>query len=104
VGIMAMELIVCIAVVGYMRKHNNEEGFGHNIFQTTIAPILSFIGMAYILFLVLSNFNLLSGYEEFGINLFLGGLMLIIGVIGYIVAIILDKKGALTDPVDIEVE
>ena len=104
VGIMAMELIVCIAVVGYMRKHNNEEGYGHNIFQTTIAPILSFIGMAYILYLVLSNFNLLSGYEEFGINLFLGGLMLVIGVIGYIVAVVLDKKGALTDPVDIEVE
>ena len=30
--------------------------------------------------------------------------MLVIGVIGYIVAVVLDKKGALTDPVDIEVE
>lgn len=104
VGIMAMEIIVNIAVIRYLRSHNNEEGFGHNVFQTTIAPILAFIGMAYILYLVLSNFSLLSGFEEFSINLFLGGLMLIVGVIGYIVAIVLDKKGTLTDPVSIEVE
>lgn len=104
VGIMAMEIIVNIAVIRYLRKHNNEEGFGHNIFQTTIAPVLAFVGMGYILFLVLSNFNLLTGFEEFGINLFLGCLMLIIGVVGYIVAVVLDKKGNLTDPVSIEVE
>ena len=60
--------------------------------------------MGYILFLVLSNFNLLTGFEDFGVNLFLGCLMLIIGVIGFIVAVVLDKKGSLTDPVSIEVE
>lgn len=37
---MLIELIVCIAVISYMRKHNSEPGFGHNVFQTTIAPIL----------------------------------------------------------------
>lgn len=104
VGIMAMEVIVCIAVIVYLRKHNNEEGFGHNIFQTTIAPILAFVGMTYILWLVLSNFSLLSGYESLVINVILGGLMLVVGVIGYFVAIAKDKKGTLTDPVDIEVE
>ena len=104
VGIMTMEIIVNIAVIRYLRKHNSEEGFGHNIFQTTIAPVLAFVGMGYILFLVLSNFNLLTGFEDFGVNLFLGCLMLIIGVIGFIVAVVLDKKGALTDPVSIEVE
>lgn len=104
VGIMAMEIIVNFAVISYLRKHNSEAGFGHNVFQTTIAPILAFIGMGYILYLVLSNFSLLSGFEEFGINLFLGGLMVIVGIIGYIVAIVLDKRGTLMDPVDIEVE
>ena len=104
VVIMAMEIIVNIAVIRYLRKHNSEPGFGHNVFQTTIAPILAFIGMGYILFLVLSNFNLLTGFEDFGVNLFLGCLMLIIGVIGFIVAVVLDKKGSLTDPVSIEVE
>ncbi len=104
VGIMAMEIIVNIAVIRYLRKHNSEEGFGHNVFQTTIAPILAFVGMGYILFLVLSNFNLLTGFEDFGVNLFLGCLMLIIGVIGFIIAVVLDKKGSLTDPVSIEVE
>ena len=104
VGIMAMEIIVNIAVIRYLRTHNSEPGFGHNVVQTTIAPILAFIGMGYILFLVLSNFNLLTGFEDFGVNLFLGCLMLIIGVIGFIVAVVLDKKGSLTDPVSIEVE
>ncbi len=104
VGIMAMEIIVNIAVIRYLRKHNSEPGFGHNIFQTTIAPVLAFVGMGYILFLVLSNFNLLTGFEDFGVNLFLGCLMLIIGVIGFIIAVVLDKKGSLTDPVSIEVE
>ena len=104
VGIMAMEIIVNIAVIRYLRKHNSEPGFGHNVFQTTIAPILAFIGMGYILFLVLSNFNLLTGFEEFSTNLILGGLTLIIGVIGFIAAVVLDKKGVLTDPVSIEVE
>ena len=60
--------------------------------------------MGYILFLVLSNFNLLTGFEEFSTNLILGGLTLIIGVIGFIAAVVLDKKGVLTDPVSIEVE
>ena len=104
VGIMTMEIIVNIAVIRYLRKHNSEPGFGHNVFQTTIAPILAFIGMGYILFLVLSNFNLLTGFEEFSTNLILGGLTLIIGVIGFIAAVVLDKKGVLTDPVSIEVE
>ena len=104
VGIMTMEIIVNIAVIRYLRKHNSEPGFGHNVFQTTIAPILAFVGMGYILYLVLSNFNLLTGFEDFGVNLFLGCLMLIIGVIGFIAAVVLDKKGSLTDPVSIEVE
>ena len=104
VGIMALELIVCVAVVMYMRKHNGEEGFGHNVFQTTIAPVIALAGMIYVLFLVLSNFTLLTGFESLPVNLFLGGLMLIVGVIGYIVAVWMDKKGQLADPVSIEVD
>ncbi len=104
VGIMVMELIVCIAIIAYMRKHNAEPGFGHNVFQTTIAPVLAFVGMGYILYLVLSNFSLLTGFESFAVNLFIGGLMFIVGVIGYLVAVFKDKKGALVDPVSIDVE
>ena len=104
VGIMAMEFIVCIAVIAYLRKHNDEPGFGHNIFQTTIAPIISFIGLGAILYLVLSNFNLLTGYDNMAVNLLLGGIMLIVGVLGYVVAVVKDKKGNLVDPVSIDVE
>ena len=104
VGIMLIELIVCIAVISYMRKHNSEPGFGHNVFQTTIAPILALIGMGYVLFLVLSNFSLLTGYEDVFVNVFIGGLMVLVGIIGYAIAIAKDKNGTLVDPVDIDVE
>ena len=87
-----------------MRKHNSEPGFGHNVFQTTIAPILALIGMGYVLFLVLSNFSLLTGYEDVFVNVFIGGLMVIVGIIGYAIAIAKDKNGTLVDPVDIDVE
>ena len=88
----------------YMRKHNSEPGYGHNVFQTTIAPIIALVGMGYVMFLVLSNFTLLTGYESLPINLLLGGLMVIVGVIGFVVAANLDKKGKLADPQSIDVE
>ena len=49
-------------------------------------------------------FSLLTGFESFAVNLFIGGLMFIVGVIGYLVAVFKDKKGALVDPVSIDVE
>ena len=104
VGIMLLELAVCVAVILYMRKHNSEPGFGHNVFQTTIAPIIALIAMGYVMWLVLSNFTLLTGFESLPINLLLGGFMIIIGVIGYLVAVNLDKKGRLADPQSIDVE
>ena len=60
--------------------------------------------MAYVLWLVLSNFPLLTGFESIPVNVFLGGLMLIIGVIGYFVAVAKDRKGKLADPVSIDVD
>ena len=104
VGIMALEFIVCFAVIRYMRLHNAEEGFHHNVFQTTIAPVIAIVGMAYVLWLVLSNFPLLTGFESMPVNIVLGGLMLIVGVIGYAVAVSKDKKGQLADPVSIDVD
>lgn len=104
VGIMLLELAVCIAVVMYMRKHNTDAGYGHNVFQTTIAPIVALIGMGYVLWLVLSNFSLLTGFESIGINVVLACLTIIIGVAGYFIAVNLDKKGKLADPQSIDVE
>lgn len=60
--------------------------------------------MGYVLFLVLSNFSLLTGYEDVFVNVFIGGLMVIVGIIGYAIAIAKDKNGTLVDPVDIDVE
>ena len=104
VGIMALELLVSAAVMRYLRSHNQEEGFHYNVFTTTIAPILSLIGMAYIAVLVISNFSLLTGLDNMVLNVLFGGLMLIVGVIGYIVSYMKDKKGTLADAASIEVE
>lgn len=104
VGIMLLELIVCIAVIRYMRLHNTENGFHHNVFQTTIAPVIALVGMAYVLYLVLSNFTLLTGFESLPVNLLLGGLMIIVGIVGFFIALSYDKKGKLADPVSINVD
>lgn len=101
VGIMAIELFVCVAVVAYMAKHNKKDGLGHNVFQTTIAPILALVGMGYILYLVLSNFGLMTGFESTLVNVLIAGLMIIVGIVGYIYAVGKDKKGELVDPVNI---
>ncbi len=60
--------------------------------------------MGAILYLVLSNFSLLAGCENIGINLFLGGFVVIIGIAGYFVALARDRKERLVDPVSINAE
>ncbi len=104
VGIMAIELCVCVAVIAYMAKHNKQDNLGHNVFQTIIAPALAFVGMGYILYLVISNFGLMTGYESVVINTILASLMIIVGICGYIFAVWKDKKDGLVDPADIVTE
>ncbi len=101
VGIMTIEVVVCVAVVAYMAKHNKKDGLGHNIFQTVICPVIACIGMAYVLYLVVSNFSVVTGYESTAVNVCLAGLMVIVGIFGFIYAVWKDKKTGLVDPADI---
>lgn len=104
VGIMTLELLVCASVIGYMRKHNSEEGYHYSIFTTTIAPLLALVGLCYIAFLVISNFALLTGLDNMVLNIVFACLMWIIGICGFIASVVKDKRGTLADPTTIEVD
>lgn len=101
-GIIFVEFLVAVSFIPYFHKHNKEEGFGHNVWTTTIAPIIACLGLGYILVLVVSNFPLLTGSSILVVNL-LPVVLLIVGVAGYLYATYRDKKGVLVDPMDIDV-
>ena len=101
---MTLELLVCASVIGYMRKHNSEEGYHYSIFTTTIAPLLALVGLCYIAFLVISNFARLPGLDNMVLNIVFACLMWIIGICGFIASVVKDKRGTLADPTTIEVD
>lgn len=101
-GIIFVEFLVAISFIPYFRKRNGEEGFGYNVWTTTIAPIIASVGLAYIVVLVVSNFSLLTGSASILVNS-LPVALLLVGVVGYIYATHLDKQGKLVDPMDIDV-
>ena len=104
VGIMVLELLVCVAVIGYFRAHNNEPGYHHNVFATTIAPIIALVGLAWLTYMVISNFGLMTGIENDALNMFIACIMIIIGIIGFIVSAYKQSKGTLIDVTSIDLE
>lgn len=103
VGVMVLELLVSLSVIRYLHQHNQEQGFGYNVFQRVIAPLLALIGMGYIASLVISNFAMLTGLESVVLNTLFACLMIIVGIIGFFVCLGMDKKGKLVDPASIDV-
>lgn len=67
VAIMFVEILVSIAVIVYLRK----DGTVH-IWKSTIAPLLSAIGLAAGLYLLMSRFNLLGNLAAEGVDPTLG--------------------------------
>ena len=63
VAIMFVEILVSIAVVAYLRKDGSV-----NIWKSTIAPILSAVGLAGGLYLLMSRFNLLGNLAAEGVD------------------------------------
>ncbi|GII60267.1 amino acid permease [Sphaerisporangium krabiense] len=56
-GIITLWALCCVAIIRFLRRTAPEAG----LFRTTIAPGLSFLALAVVLFLVLSNLPLLTG-------------------------------------------
>lgn len=101
-GVILVEFLAATSFVPYFRRHRGEEGFEHNAWTTIIAPVIAAAGLLYILVLVLSNFSLLTGYDNIIMNN-LPMLLIIIGIAGYCYAVHKDHQGTLVDPMDIDV-
>jgi amino acid transporter len=56
-GIVLVQILCLIAVVGFFRR----DRLGHNLFRVVVAPILGAIGLATGAYLMLSNFDMLTG-------------------------------------------
>jgi amino acid transporter len=63
VGVMALQCLASLAVVGYFRRHG-----GGSLWATVIAPVVSFVAMAAATVLAVSRFELLSGANNPVVN------------------------------------
>ena len=54
--ILAVQALVSIAILFYFRQHPE----GANLWSTTVAPIISFIGQAFVLYLLFTNIDFVS--------------------------------------------
>jgi amino acid transporter len=63
VAIMFVEILVSIAIVVYLRKDGT-----FNIWKSTIAPLISAVGLAVGLYLLMSRFNLLGGLAPIDVD------------------------------------
>ncbi|GAA2853993.1 APC family permease [Streptosporangium fragile] len=81
-GIIALWALCCLAVIRFLRRQAPEAG----LFRTTIAPGLSFLALAVVLFLVLSNLPLLTGAGT-TTNVLIVGIGLVAVVVGVVRAL-----------------
>lgn len=63
VGIMALQCLASLAVIGYFRRHG-----GGSPWSTVVAPLLAFLAMGFGLTLAISRFDLLSGASNGFVN------------------------------------
>lgn len=77
IGILAVQVLVCIAVVLFFRKVSTS----HGVWTTVIAPALSCAGLVGALGLVIANLSLLTGSESAIVKSF-PYLMALVGILG----------------------
>jgi amino acid transporter len=56
-GIVLVQILCLVAVIGFFRR----DRLGHNVFRVVIAPVLGAIGLVTGAYLMLSNFDMLTG-------------------------------------------
>lgn len=81
IGILAVQSLVCVAIVLYFRKTRTS----HGVWTTTIAPLLALAGLVVILSLVVSNLPLLAGSESLIVRSF-PLVILVVGLLGAVFA------------------
>ncbi|MEX3954028.1 hypothetical protein AB4Y45_45685 [Paraburkholderia sp. EG287A] len=82
IGIIAVQCLTCFAVVGFLSSNPRRT----NRWQRAIAPILSFLALMAVLYLVVANMALLTGGVSIANQIIPGG-MLATALIGFSVAI-----------------
>lgn len=81
IGILAVQILVCVAIILYFRKTKTS----HGVWTTAIAPAFASLGLLAILFLVISNLSLLAGSESWIVRSFPFAI-LAVGLLGVAVA------------------
>ncbi|MGG7519572.1 APC family permease [Allorhizobium undicola] len=87
IGILAVQIMVCLAVVMFFRKMENRP----DVWKVLVAPLVSLIGLAGGLLLVIGNLSLLAGSDSMIVQAF-PYLMLLVGLVG--AAFALQIKGS----------
>lgn len=77
-GIVAVQALAALAVVGFFWKNTR----GASLWQRLIAPLLSFAGLAYALYLMMANMALLTGGDG-PLNWIIPVVMVAVGVFGF---------------------
>jgi amino acid transporter len=78
VGIIALQCLTSLAVIGYFRRHRSAST---SLWATTIAPALAFVGLTVAVVLATTKFELLSGATNTAVNA-LPTALLVVFVIG----------------------
>ena len=87
VGIVLLQLLCMIAVIRFFRRDRR----GHGVFRVFIAPALGAVGLAVGLWLMLGNFELLTGMDGWA-NAWLVAPMIVLGVAGTAWAVRLRRR------------
>ncbi len=82
IGILVLQIMVSLAVIGFFRPNNRGVGLWHRL----IAPVISGIGLAACLVLMISNISLVSGSESLIVEMF-PLIVALIGVLGAVFAV-----------------
>ena len=71
IGIVAVQCLTSLAVIGFFSREPRHT----NLWQRAIAPILSFIGLGWVLYLVVENMALLTGGETIANRIISDGML-----------------------------
>jgi len=82
IGILVLQIMVSLAVIGFFRADSRGVGLWHRL----IAPVISGIGLATCLVLMISNISLVSGSESLVVEMF-PVIVALIGVLGAVFAV-----------------
>jgi hypothetical protein len=80
VSILAIQALVSLAIFNYFRTHHQDE---HHWWTTILAPLISLVSQAVVLYLAISNLNFLGSGYSYAKWLCWGDLAIFVAGLGY---------------------